>query len=80
MVAGRRLWGHNEQRASQNQACRGGYLGVEAVVENRLGSGEAGRLGTGIEAGRQVDEENHREAEQAECENDPTQAAAAFVA
>jgi elongation factor G len=74
MVAGRRLWGYNEERAAQHQARSGGDLGVEAVIEDRLGAGEAGRLGAGVEAGRQVDEEDDGQAEQAQREDDPPQA------
>jgi hypothetical protein len=80
MVAGRRLWGRNEERSAKHQACRGGDLGVEAVVEDGLGTGEARGLAAGIEAGRQVDEEDHSEAEQPEREDDPAQPVAAIVA
>jgi hypothetical protein len=80
MVAGRRLWGHNEQRAAEHQAGRGGDLGVEAVVEDRLRAGEARCLDAGVEAGREVDREDQSEAEQPEREDDPAQAAPAPVA
>ena len=80
MVAGRRSWGQHEERAAEHQAGCGGDLGVEAVVEDRLGTGEARCLGTGVETGRQVDQEDHGEAEQAEGEDDPTQPAPPSVA
>ena len=80
MVAGRRLWGCNEQRAAQHQARRSGDLGIEAVVENRPGAGEARGLGAAVEPRRQVDQEDHGEAEQAEHEDDPPDAAPALVA
>jgi hypothetical protein len=63
MVAGRRFWGCNEERAAQHQACRGGDLGIEAVVKDGLGTREARRLAAGIEAGREIDKEDHGEAE-----------------
>jgi len=80
MVAGRRLWGRNEERAAQHQAGGGGDLGVEAVIEDRFGAGEAGGLDTRIEADRQIDEEDDREADKAEHEDDPSQAPSPFVA
>jgi elongation factor G len=80
MVAGRRFWGHNEENPAQHQSGRGGDLGVEAVVEDRLGAGEAGGLSTRVEAGRQVDEEDDGEAEQAEHEDGSPQPAAPLVA
>ncbi len=80
MVAGRRLWGHNEEKPAQHQSRRGGDLGVEAVVEDRLGAGEAGGLSARVEAGRQVDEEDDGEAEQAEREDDPPQPSPPLVA
>ena len=80
MVAGRGFWGENEQRAAQDQPGRGGELGVEAVAQDRLGAGEAGRLGAGVEPGGQVDEQDHGEGDQAEREDDPAEAAAALVA
>ncbi|HEY8810532.1 MAG TPA: hypothetical protein VIM28_10985 [Solirubrobacterales bacterium] len=80
MVAGRRFWGHSEERAAQHQAGGGGDLGIEAVVEDRLGAGEAGRLDTRVEAGRQVDEEDDGKADQAEHEDDSSQAPPSLVA
>jgi hypothetical protein len=80
MVAGRRLWGHNEEKAAQHKTGRSGDLSVKAVVENRLGAGEARCLASHVEAGGQVDQKNHGEAEQAEREDDSAQAPAAFVA
>jgi hypothetical protein len=80
MVAGRRLWGHNEQRATQHQACGRCDLSVEAVVENRFGAGESRGLGTGVEAGWEVNEKGNRKAEQAKCEDDPPEPAPALVA
>jgi elongation factor G len=80
MVAGGGFWGDNEERAAQHQAGGGGDLGVEAVVENRLGAGEAGGLDTRIEAGRQVDEEDDGKADQAEHEDDSSQAPPPLVA
>jgi len=80
MVAGRRFWGCNEERSAQHQAGRGGNLGIEAVVEDGLGAGEARRLAAGIEPGREVDEEDYGEAEQPEGEDDPAQSVAALVA
>jgi hypothetical protein len=79
MVAGRRFWGHNEQRAAQHQARRRRDLGIEAVIEDCLGAGEAGGLGARVESGRQVDQEDDGEAEQAEGENDPPQPASSPV-
>jgi hypothetical protein len=80
MVAGCRLWGHHEKRATQHQPRRCGDLGVEAVVENRLGAGEAGGRGTDVQSTREVDEEDDREAEQAQGEDDPAQPAPSLVA
>ncbi len=80
MVAGRRFWGDNEQHAAQHQACGGRDLRVEAVVEDRLGAGEAGRLDTRVEPGRQVDEEDDGKADQAEHEDDSSQPPPALVA
>lgn len=80
MVAGCRFWGRNEERAAQHQACGGGDLGVKAVVEDRLGAGEAGGLDTRVEPGRQVDEEDDGKADQAEHEDDSPQAPPPLVA
>ena len=80
MVAGRRLWGCNEERSAQHQAGRGGDLGIEAVVEDGLGAGEARGLCADVEAGGKVDEQDHGETEQAEGEDDPAQPATTFVA
>jgi len=80
MVAGRRSWGHNEQRSSQHQASRRGDLGVEAVVDDGLRSREAGGRRADVEARRQIDEERHGEAEQAEPEDDASGAVPALVA
>jgi elongation factor G len=80
MVAGGGFWGDNEERAAQHQAHGGGDLGIEAVVENRLGAGEAGRLDTRVEPRRQVDEENDGKADQAEHEDDPSQSSPPLVA
>jgi hypothetical protein len=44
MVAGCRLWGEDEQRTAEHHAPRRGDLGVEAVGEDRLGTGEASQL------------------------------------
>jgi elongation factor G len=74
MVAGGGFWGDNEERAAQHQAGGGGDLSVEAVIEDRLGAGEACRLDTCIEARRQVDEEDDGKADQAEHEDDSPQA------
>ncbi len=80
MVAGRRFWGCNEERSAQHQAGRGGDLGVEAVVEDSLGTGEARRLVARVEAGREINEEDDGEAEQPEGEDDPAQSISALVA
>ncbi len=80
MVAGRRFWGENEERAAQHQARGGGDLGIEAVVEDRLGAGKARRLDTHVKSGRQVDKKDDGEADQAEHEDDSSQAAPAFTA
>jgi hypothetical protein len=80
MVAGRRFWGRNEQCPTQHQPRSRGYLGVEAVIEDRLCPGEAGSLGAGVEPGRQVDQERDGDAEQAEREDDPSQPPAFSVA
>jgi hypothetical protein len=80
MVAGGGFWGHNEERATQHQAGGGGDLSVEAVVEDRLGAGEAGGLDTRIEAGRQVNEEDDGQADQAEHEDDSSHAPSPLVA
>jgi hypothetical protein len=80
MVAGRCLWSDDEQRPAQHQAGGGGYLGVEGVVEDGLGAGEAGCLRADVGSGGEVDQQHHGEAEQAEGEDDPPQAAAALVA
>jgi hypothetical protein len=79
MVAGRRSWGHNEERATQHQAGGGGDLGVETVEENRLGAGEARGLGAHVEPGRQVDEEDDGKADQAEHEDDSSQPPSSLV-
>jgi hypothetical protein len=79
MVAGRRLWGCNEERSAQNQACGSGDLSVEAVVEHRLGAGEARGLRTYIETVRKIDQQDYGEAEQAEGEDNPAQPTTTFV-
>jgi hypothetical protein len=79
MVAGRRFRGQDEERSSQHQARCSGDLGVEAVVDDRLRPGETRGLGAGVESGRQVDEEDDPEAEQAEYEDGPPQATALGV-
>ncbi len=73
MVAGRRLWGHNEERTAEHQPGCGGDLGVEAVVQDRLRSREEGGLGAGVQPCRQVDQEDDGKAEQAERKDDPPQ-------
>jgi elongation factor G len=80
MVAGGGFWGDNEERTAQHQAGGGGDLGVEAVVEDGLGAGEARGLDTRVEPGRQVDQKDHGETEQAEHEDDPPQATSRVVA
>ncbi len=80
MVAGRRLWSEDEQHSAQHQAGGSGDLGIEAVVEDGLCAGEARGLGAHVEARRQVDEEDHGEAEESEGEDDPAQPAPAIVA
>jgi hypothetical protein len=80
MVAGRRFWGHSEERTAQHQACGGGDLGIEAVVENCLGAGEAGGLNPRVEPRRQVDEEDDGKADQAEHEDDSPQSPPPLVA
>ena len=80
MVAGGGFWGDNEERAAQHQAGGRGDLGVEAVVEDGLGAGEATRLGTNVQPARKVDEEDDGEADQAEREDDPAQPAPPFPA
>jgi hypothetical protein len=80
MVAGRRLWGCNEQHSAQHQAGRGGNLGIEGVIKDGLGAGEARRLRTYVEASWEIDKEDHGKADQPEREDDPTQAAPPVVA
>jgi hypothetical protein len=80
MVAGRRLWGHHEKRAAQHQPRRRGDLGVEAVVENRLGAGEAAGCGADVQSTRKVDEEDDGKAEQPQRKDDPSQSAPALPA
>jgi len=80
MVAGGGFWGHNEERAAEHQAGCGSDLRVEAVVKDSLGPGETRGLDTGVEAGRQVDEEDHGKADQAEHEDDASQAPPPLVA
>jgi hypothetical protein len=80
MVAGRRFWGHNEERTAQHQAGGGGDLGVETGTEDRLGAGESGGLRARVEAGRKIDEEDDGEAEQAEHEDDSAQSSPPLVA
>ena len=79
MVAGRCFWGEDEQGTAQHQPGRRGDLGVEAVVEDRPGAGEAGGLGSSVKTRRQVDKEDDGEAEQAKQEDDPPQATAPLV-
>jgi hypothetical protein len=71
MVAGRRFWGRNEERSPQHQPGSRSDLGVEAVVEHGLGTGEAIGRGADVLATREVDEEDDQEAEQAQPEDDP---------
>ncbi|HEU4944219.1 MAG TPA: hypothetical protein VFT10_03570 [Solirubrobacterales bacterium] len=80
MVAGCRFRGHNQERAPQHQAGRGGDLGVEAVQEDRGRAGEARGLLTGVEPRGQIDEENDRGAERAQREDDAADAVSARVA
>jgi hypothetical protein len=80
MVAGRSLWGEDEQEASHHQARGGGQLGVEALVEDGAGAGEARGLRPGVEAGPHVDGEDHGEAERPEDEDDPAERSTAAVA
>jgi hypothetical protein len=80
MVAGRCLWGEDEHRAAEHQAGRGGDLGVEAVVEDGSGAGEARGLGASVETGRQVDQKDDREAEQTEDEDDAAETPPSRVA
>ncbi|MGC1852573.1 MAG: hypothetical protein WA687_09070, partial [Solirubrobacterales bacterium] len=80
MVAGRRLWGHNEQDATQHQTGRRRDLGIEAVVEDRLGTGETRGRCTRVQPGGQIDQKDDREAERSEGEDDSPQPAAALVA
>jgi len=74
MVAGRRFWGHNEERTTKHQTGCGGDLGIEAVKEDSLRAGEARSLDAGIDPRRQVDQQDHGEAEQAEGKDDSPQA------
>jgi hypothetical protein len=76
MVAGRCFWGQDEQHSGQHQPGRAGELAVEAAVEDPGGAGELRGLLAGVEARRQVDDEDHGEAEQAEQEDRPAEAAA----
>jgi len=80
MVAGRRFWSEDEQYSAHHQADGRGDLDIEGVVEDGPGAGEAGRLDADVGARGQVDEEDDGEAEQAEGEDDPPQAAAPLVA
>jgi hypothetical protein len=80
MVAGRSPGGYNEQQPSDHQTRRSRDLGVEAVEQDGGSPGEPRGLGAGVEPSRQVDEQAHGEAEQAEEEDDPAEAAAAAVA
>jgi hypothetical protein len=66
MVAGRCFWGQDEQYPGQHQPGRAGELAIEAAVENPGGAGETRGLLSGVMTRRQVDDEDHREAEQAE--------------
>jgi hypothetical protein len=74
MVAGRRLWGEDEQQPAQHHAARGGDLGVVALGEDGVGTREARQLGGRVEAGRPVDEEDDPDAEGAEQEDRSAQA------
>jgi hypothetical protein len=80
MVAGRRFWGHNEERTTEHQAGGSGDLGVEPVIEDCLRSREERGLGAGVEPGRQVDQQDDGKAEQAEGEDDPPQPTSSSVA
>ncbi len=73
MVAGRQLGSVGEQQTARHQADRRGQLEVEAALEDRVGARVAGRLDFRVEAGRQVDQEDDREAEQAEREDEAPQ-------
>ena len=74
MVAGRRLWGDDEERAAEHQPRSGGELGVEAVLEHRGRAGEHRRLFADVESLRPVDEKDDEGAEQAEDEDDAPEA------
>ncbi len=80
MVAGRRFRGHNEQGTAEHQTGCGGDLGVEAVIEDRLGPRKTRRLFADVEAGGQIDQEDDREAEQAKHEDDSPEPTASLVA
>jgi hypothetical protein len=71
MVAGRRLRGRDQQQAAEHQAGRRGDLGVEAVEQDGGGGGEARRLGAGVEPSRQIDQQDHRQAQHPKNEDDP---------
>jgi hypothetical protein len=76
MVAGRRLWGEDEQQAAEHHAPGRGDLGVEALGEDGFRAREAGQLGGRVEAGGPVDEQDDRDAQGAEQEDRPTEAGA----
>jgi elongation factor G len=80
MVAGRRRWSENEQQAAEHQSRRRGDLGVEAVEQDSARAGEARAELADVQAGREIHEQDDREAEQAEPEDDAAEAAAAAVA
>jgi hypothetical protein len=77
MVAGCRLWSADQQQGTQHHPGDRGQLAVEAVLEDRARSGEAGGLRALVEAGRAVDQEDHREADQAKDEDTAAEVASA---
>jgi hypothetical protein len=77
MVAGRCLWSDDQQQSPEHQACRRGDLGVEAVEQDRGRAGEARGERAGVLAGRQIDQQDDREAQRSEGEDDSAEAAAA---
>jgi hypothetical protein len=73
MVAGRSPWGSHQQQTAEDQPDRGGQLGVEAILEHGRRARELGCLRAGVEPGRQVHQEDDREAERSEAGDDATQ-------
>ena len=77
MVAGRRLWGGNEEQRAQHQPRERGDLAIETIPQDGRRAGEPGGLFAGVEPGREIDQEGYRQAEKADGEDEATETPAA---